>query len=303
MRPLKIGVQLPEVERPVRWTELMEMARTAERIGLDSVWLGDHLVYRYPGEAARGPWEAWSTLAALAVATERIEIGPLVASLGFHSPAMIAKKAATIDEISGGRFLLGIGAGWHEPEYRAYGFAFDHRASRFEEAYTVLRTLLRAGEIDFDGRYYQIRDCVLVPRGPRPAGPPLIVGSFGERVLRATLPTVDGWNAWYGDYGNDRERLRTLLGRIDAVCREVGRDPATLSRSVAPLVRMTGGRGRPGGSPEERAMPWISGNPAVLADELRALAALGIGHVQLVLDPITVDSIAELAPMLALLDA
>jgi alkanesulfonate monooxygenase SsuD/methylene tetrahydromethanopterin reductase-like flavin-dependent oxidoreductase (luciferase family) len=302
MRPLKVGVQLPEVERPVRWAELLEMARTAERIGLDSVWLGDHLVYRYPGEAPRGPWEAWSTLAALAAATTRIELGPLVASVGFHSPAMIAKKAATIDEISGGRLILGLGAGWHEPEYRAYGFRFDRRASRFEEAYSVIRTLLREGEIDFAGDYYQNRECVLVPRGPRPAGPPLLIGSFGDRLLRATLPTIDGWNAWYGDYGNDRARLATLLAKIDAICREVNRDPATLMRSVAPLVRMTGGHGRPGGSPEEREMPWIPGDPERLAAELRALAALGISHVQLVLDPITIESIAELEPMLALLD-
>jgi alkanesulfonate monooxygenase SsuD/methylene tetrahydromethanopterin reductase-like flavin-dependent oxidoreductase (luciferase family) len=302
MRPLKIGVQLPEVERQVRWPELLEMAQTAERIGLDSIWLGDHLVYRYPGEAPRGPWEAWSTLAALAGATSRIELGPLVASIGFHSPAMIAKKAATIDEISNGRLILGLGAGWHEPEYRAYGFPFDHRGSRFEEAYTVIRTLLRDGEIDFDGEYYQIRDCVLVPRGPRPAGPPLVIGSFGDRLLRATLPTIDAWNAWYGDYGNDRARLKVLLAKIDRICEEVGRDPKSVARTVAPLVRMAGGEGRPGGSPEERRMPWIPGDAESLSAELHELAALGISHVQLVLDPITIESIADLQPLLELLD-
>lgn len=302
MRPLKIGVQLPEVEREVRWAELLEMARTAERIGLDSVWLGDHLVYRYPGEPPRGPWEAWTTLAAIASATTRIELGPLVASIGFHSPAMIAKMAATLDEISNGRFVLGLGAGWHEPEYTSYGFPFDHRASRFEEAYTVIRALLRDGEIDFDGSYYQIRDCVLVPRGPRPAGPPLMIGSFGDRLLRATLPTIDAWNAWYADYGNDRARLVALLAKVDAICVEVGRDPKSVARTVAPLVRMTGGTGRPGGSPEERTIPAIPGTPEALAAELHELAAIGISHVQLVLDPITIDSIAELAPALALLD-
>lgn len=302
MRPLKVGVQLPEVERVVRWPELMEMARTAERIGLDSIWVGDHLVYRYPGEPPRGPWEAWSTLAALAVATERIELGPLVASIGFHSPAMIAKKAATIDEISGGRFILGLGAGWHEPEYRAFGFPFDHRAGRFEEAYIVIRTLLREGEIDFDGTYYQIRDCVLTPRGPRPAGPPLLIGSFGDRLLRATLPTVDGWNAWYADYGNTRDGLAALLAKVDRMCAEVGRDPRTVERTVAPLIQMPWGTGRRGGAPAERAIPPISGEPEPLAAELRALAGMGIAHVQLVLDPITVESIAALEPMLAVLD-
>ena len=168
MRPLKIGVQLPEVERPVSWSELKSMARKAEEIGLDSIWVGDHLMYRSPGNAPVGPWEAWSLLAALAEATERVEIGPLVAAIGFHSPAMIAKKAATVDEISGGRLILGLGAGWGAPEYLAYGFPYSQRASRFEEAYTVIRTLLRDGEIDFEGKFYQIRNCALVPRGPRP---------------------------------------------------------------------------------------------------------------------------------------
>ena len=300
-RPMKIGVQLPEVERVVRWPELMAMARAAERIGLDSIWVGDHLMYRYPDQPERGPWEAWSSLAALAVATERIELGPLVASIGFHSPAMIAKKAATIDEISNGRLILGLGAGWHEPEYRAYGFPFDRRASRFEEAFTVIRTLLREGEIDFDGAYFQIRDCVLVPRGPRPQGPPLVIGSFGDRLLRATLPHVDGWNAWYADYGNTHEGLAGLLAKVDAICVEVGRDPREIERSVAPLVQMPWGTGRVSGDPTMGKFPPISGEPDALAAELRTLAAMGIGHVQLVLDPITIESIVALEPMLAIL--
>lgn len=302
MRPLKVGVQLPEVERFVRWPELVAMARRAEAIGLDSIWVGDHLVYRNPGEEPVGPWEAWSLLSALAVATERIELGPLVASVGFHSPAMIAKKAATIDEISNGRLILGLGAGWHEPEYRAFGFPFDHRASRFEEAFTVIRTLLRDGEIDFDGDYYHIRDCVLTPRGPRPEGPPLLIGSFGERMLRATLPYANYWNAWYADYGNDRDGLAALLARVDAACLAVGRDPAEVKRTVAPLVQMTGGGGRAGGAPGERQIAPIPGEPETLAAELRKLAAMGIDHVQLVLDPITEASISDLAPALALLD-
>jgi alkanesulfonate monooxygenase SsuD/methylene tetrahydromethanopterin reductase-like flavin-dependent oxidoreductase (luciferase family) len=302
MRPLKIGVQLPEVEREVRWIELREMARTAERIGLDSVWIGDHLLYRPEGGSPVAPWEAWSTLAALAEATERIEFGPLVAATGFHSPAMLAKKAATIDEISGGRFILGLGAGWNKPDYTAFGFPYDKRASRFEEAFTIIRTLLREGEIDFHGTFYDIDECVLTPRGPRPAGPPLWIGSFGDRVLRATMPHADGWNAWYADYGNNREGLAALLTKVDAICREVERDFRTLTLSVAPYVRMPGGTGRSSGDPAIAAIPPIPGDPESLAGELRALAAMGIAHVQLVLDPITTESIAQLQPTLELLD-
>src|SRR3954470_14446396 len=155
-RPLRVGIQLPEVERAVRWTEVAEIARAAEDIGLDSIWTGDHLLYR-DETGRRGPWEAWSVLAGLATITSRVSIGPLVASTSFHNPAMLAKKAATVDEMSGGRLVLGLGAGWNETEYRAYGFAYDQRVSRFEEAFTIIRTLLRDGQIDFEGRFYQVR--------------------------------------------------------------------------------------------------------------------------------------------------
>jgi probable F420-dependent oxidoreductase len=296
-------VQLPEVEREVAWPELVAMAQTAERIGLDSIWVGDHLLYRYPGEPARGPWEAWSILAGLAAVTSRVELGPLVACLGFHNPAILAKKAATVDAISGGRLVLGVGAGWHRPEYDAFGVPFDHRASRFEEAFTVVRELLRTGACDFHGAYYAVNDCVLLPRGPRPAGPPLVVGSFGDRLLKITLPHVDGWNAWFADYGNTREGLVALLAKIDAACETVGRDPATLEKSITPSVRMPGGVGRPGGDPTERTIEPLAGEPEQLAATLRDYAGLGVRHVQLVLDPITVASIEALAPMLEMLDA
>src|ERR1700733_8953468 len=133
-RPCRVGIQLPEVERRVEWPELFAMARTAEAVGLDSLWLGDHLLYDLPGGVTRGPWEVWTSLAALAVATERVELGPLVASTSFHAPAMLAKQAATVDAISGGRLIVGLGAGWNEREYRAFGFPYDHPVSRSEAA-------------------------------------------------------------------------------------------------------------------------------------------------------------------------
>ena len=300
-RPLKIGVQLPEVERVVRWPELREMAELAERIGLDSVWVGDHLLYRDDGGEPRGPWEAWSLLAALAAATSRVEIGPLVASTSFHAPAMLAKKAATIDEISNGRLILGLGAGWNRPDYDAFGFPYDRRVSRFEEAFTIIRELLRTGRSDVDGAFYRLDRGELRPRGPRGSGPPLMVGSMGKRMLAITLPHVDAWNAWGPWFGNTVEGYRDLRATIDAACRDAGRDPASVERTVALIVALPGALGR-GSSVSEEAFEPIPGDPQTLAAALRAFAEAGVAHVQLVLDPITLDSIAALEPVLAALD-
>jgi alkanesulfonate monooxygenase SsuD/methylene tetrahydromethanopterin reductase-like flavin-dependent oxidoreductase (luciferase family) len=300
---LKVGVQLPEVEREVRWPELASMATLAEDVGFDSLWVGDHLLYRNAGEAAKGPWEAWSQMAALAAITSRVEIGPLVAATSFHSPAMLAKKAATVDEISGGRLILGLGAGWNETEYSAFGFAYDNRVSRFEEAFTIIRTLLREGAIDFDGDYYQARDCELLPRGPRPGGPPIMVGSEGPRMLRITMPHVDAWNAWHAWYGNSVEGLPGVLEKVDTACAKVGRDPGEVVRTTTVLVQLAGGTGRASGDTDKRDTVPLQGSSEEIAAGLRAYAALGIRHLQLVLDPITAESIEALAPVLALLAA
>src|SRR3970040_1382564 len=151
-RPLKVGIQLPEVEREVRWPELLDMVRAIEDLGFDSIWVGEHLLYRFSDRGPRGPWEAWTLMAAIARVTSRVEFGPLVACTNFHNPALLAKQATMIDEISGGRLILGLGAGWNETEFRAFGFPFDHRINRFEEAFTIIRTLLRDGQIGLDWR-------------------------------------------------------------------------------------------------------------------------------------------------------
>jgi alkanesulfonate monooxygenase SsuD/methylene tetrahydromethanopterin reductase-like flavin-dependent oxidoreductase (luciferase family) len=300
-RPLLVGFQLPEIEREVRWPEIRRMVETAEGIGLDSVWTGDHLLYRRPGQPPAGPWEAWSVLAAVAAVTDRLLLGPLVAATSFHNPGMLAKKAAAVDEISGGRLILGLGAGWNETEYRAFGFPFDQRVARFEEAFTIIRTLLRDGAIDFQGRFYEARDLELLPRPHRAGGPPILIGSSGERMLRLTMPYADAWNAWYATYGNTPSGIAAQRDLVDAACRDVGRDAAEVERTVAVLVALPGGRGRTQGdyaSDEPRGVPVDR-----LADHLRALATEGIRHVQLVLDPITVPSIERLAPVLRDLDA
>ena len=298
-RPLKVGFQLPEVERDVRWPEIAAMVRLGEQIGFDSVWVGDHLLYRDERYGARGPWEAWTQLAGIAAVTSRIALGPLVACTSFHNPAMLAKLANTVDEISNGRLILGVGAGWNETEYRAFGFPFDQRVSRFEEAFTIIRSLLRDGYVDFSGEFYTARECELLPR-PRPGGPPLLIGSTGERMLKITAPYVNAWNSWYRQTGNRPAGIAPLRTKVDAACATVGRNPNEIERSVAVRIAVEEDADRRGGDPTDP--PAIYGSPEMIADTLRAYVLEGIGHVQLVLEPMTEAALEAMAPVLENLD-
>ncbi len=292
---LKIGLQLPEVEYIASWQQHLEMARLAEDIGLDSLWLGDHLLYTYPNEPARGPWECLTMLSALAASTRTIELGPLVLSTSFRNPAMTAKIAETIDEISGGRFTLGLGAGWNRSEYAAFGFPYDRRFARFAEAFEIIRSLIRTGQVDFDGEFYSARECEIVPRGPRAGRMPIMVGSTGDRMLRLTVPHIDLWNIWYADFGNSVAGLVPHLDRLDSICAEVGRDPLGIGRTAAVLVTAPGGSTRSSGAARERHMAGISGSPEEVAALLLAFHDVGISEVQIVLDPITPNAIEWLA--------
>lgn len=296
-RPLRVGIQLPEVEREVRWPEYVSMARTAEEVGFDSVWLGDHLLYRDDDRPERGPWEAWTMLAALAAVTERVRLGPLVASAAFHAPAMLAKLAATVDEVSGGRLVLGIGAGWNEVEFRAFGFPFDHRVDRFAEAFEIALRLLSGDRVTLDGRYHRVEDVVLLPRPARRV--PLMLGSTGERMMSIALPHVDMWNTWFDLYGNTPEGFAAESAKVTAAAERVGRDPGQIERSACCLVVLDRSAG-------ERSIPLdcppLEGSAEAIADGLRSMAEAGADEAILVVSPITEGSIRVLGEMLAALD-
>jgi alkanesulfonate monooxygenase SsuD/methylene tetrahydromethanopterin reductase-like flavin-dependent oxidoreductase (luciferase family) len=293
-RALKIGVQLPEVERDVRWPEVLAMARAAEESGFDSIRLGDHLLYRGDGRPERGPWEAWTLLAALAASTERVDLGPLVACTAFHPPGLVAKMAATVDEVSGGRFILGLGAGWNADEFAAFGLQSDHRVSRFAEAFEIVRRLLDGERVTLAGRFWQVEDAVLLPRPS--ARPRLMVGSNGPRMLGLTLPYVDSWNTWYDGYGNSAEGFAALDATITAAAREAGRDPAQIARSACALVVLDRGAGE---RPITPGAPPLEGTPEQLADRLRELADAGADEVILVVSPISERSIRLLGDVVA----
>jgi alkanesulfonate monooxygenase SsuD/methylene tetrahydromethanopterin reductase-like flavin-dependent oxidoreductase (luciferase family) len=281
----------------VPWSEHLAMARAAEAAGFDSIWLGDHLLYRGDGEPEAGPWDAWTMLAALAAVTERVELGPLVACTAFHPPGLIARMAAAIAEISGGRFVLGLGAGWNEEEFRAFGLPYDRRVSRFEESFAVIRGLLAGERVTLNGRFVRAEDTVLLP--PPPAPPRLVVGSNGPRMLAATLPHVDGWNTWYADYGNTPDGFAELNERITAAARAVGRDPADIDRSACVLVVLPGARGGRASTPH--GPPPVTGSAGEIASAMRDLAEAGADEVIMVADPITESSIRELGEAIALL--
>ena len=281
VQTLEVGVQLPEVEREVRWPEMLALARRAEEAGFDSVWVGDHMLYRGDGREERGPWDAWMLLAAIAASTERVRLGPLVASTAFHHPGLIARMAATVDEVSGGRFVLGLGAGWNETEFRAFGLPFDRLVARFLEAFEIIRRLLAGERVTFAGDYYHTEDAVLLPPPARRV--PLMVGSQGPRLLRATLPHADAWNTWYSWYGNTTEGFAELSGRF----------AGSFRRSACVLVAVDGGAGeRP---PEDNV---AAVEHTRVGAHLRELAEAGADEASLVLDPIDERSIAKVAEAL-----
>jgi alkanesulfonate monooxygenase SsuD/methylene tetrahydromethanopterin reductase-like flavin-dependent oxidoreductase (luciferase family) len=290
--PCKIGVQLPEVERFVPMPEYLELAQRVEDAGFDSIWVGDHLIYDLPDGATRGPHEAWTTMAAIAAVTERVEIGPLVASTAFHAPAMLAKLAATVDAISQGRLILGLGAGWNRREFDAFGFAYDRRVSRFAEALTIIEKLLREGRTTFHGEFYDVDDCVLDPRPVRPGGPPIMLGSNSPRMLGIGLPVVDSWNVWWSIYGNAVDRFAEVKQQVDAATPE-GR---AVDATAVVLVTLPDGRGRVMGETYDDEVATVT--PDDLGDHVTSMAQAGATHLQLVLDPITAESIDTIGQVL-----
>jgi probable F420-dependent oxidoreductase len=293
-RPLRVGVQLPEVERVVDWPQYAALARAAEEAGFDSIWLGDHMLYRDDGAPERGPWDAWTTLAALAAVTRRAHLGPLVACTAFHPPGVLARMAAAVNEVSDGRLVFGLGTGWNEVEFRAFGIPFDNRVSRFAEAFEIIRRLLAGERVSYSGRFHEVEDAVLLPSPSR--RPALMIGTAGPRILSLTLPYVDAWNSWYSWYGNSPDGFDELNGKISATAAEAGRDPAEVERSACVLVGFGETKER---APEEGVSPV---RPDAAVEHLASLAAAGADEAILVLDPIDEESIRALAPVLAALD-
>jgi alkanesulfonate monooxygenase SsuD/methylene tetrahydromethanopterin reductase-like flavin-dependent oxidoreductase (luciferase family) len=302
-RMLQLGLFLPVLEgwlgdgRLARWPELSRLATLAESVGFDALFVPDHFVigaspyWGIPEGETRGTWEAWTLLGALAAKTRRATIGTFVLGAGFRNPAMLAKMAATADEVSGGRLILGLGCGSHPPEYAAFGYPYDHRVDRFEEVLRILVPLLREGRVDFAGRYHAARACELLPRGPRPAGPPIWIAAYQPRMMGLAARWGDAFvTAWHPDAAAAAEPL----ARADAACTAAGRAPVTLGRVVGVIVRL-GSAPRP-----PLPMGTLGGTAEEIAAGLLAFRAAGVGHVVCMLDPRDETGVEGFAPVIDL---
>jgi probable F420-dependent oxidoreductase len=293
-RAPELGLNLPYVEgsmdgRTPHWSDILAMAQIAERIGFDAVWISDHVGFGDPGGDWRGAWESWTLLSALAASTRRVALGNYVLAVPFRNPALLAKMAETLDEVSGGRVILGMGAGWNEPEFTSYGVPFDDRFRRFEDGLRIITAMLRRGVSTHEGRTFQTRSARLEPRGPRPEGLPVMIGATGPRMLRLMAELADHWN------GSLRalDEVPALLEAVDVACRTVGRDPAALTKSVEVLVRTIPARDDV--VAEERE---IRGEPEAIAATLKSFGDLGIDHLQVQLRPNSVEGVAAFGPVI-----
>ena len=303
-----MGAFIPIVEGEMdggspRGADVLAMARMAEAVGFDSVWIPDHVLIHDEGREPQGVWECATTLGALCAATSRVEIGALVVATSFRNPALTAKIASTVDELSGGRFIFGLGIGRHEPEHRAFGYPFGRQVDRFEEALQIILPLLREGYVDFEGEFYAARECELRPRGPRSEGPPMMIGALAtkKRMLNLIARYADLWNGWLLHGRSHPDEVPPLTAALDEACRAAGRDPATIGRTIGIMVDQRPPSERPE-LPGSSKAEFLTGSPEEIADALRRFAAHGIDHIQVATAIQGVAGIEAFAPVLDLLD-
>jgi probable F420-dependent oxidoreductase len=266
-------------------------ALAAEERGLDSVWMWDHFFNRTDDGTVEGMHEPWTILSALAAVTTRVELGTLVMCTSFRNPGLLAKMAATLDEVSGGRVILGLGAGWHDPEYLAFGYPTDRRAARFEEALRIVRSLLDGETVTFDGEFNRMEGAVLVPTPSRRI--PVLVAAFEPRMLRLTARHADAWNtAWYGEPDDElRSALAALADALDAE----GRDPSTMERTVGLTIKHPDAPVRP----DEVGEASFRGSMDQMAEMFGAYDELGIDHLILEVTPKGASALDRVAAAIA----
>jgi alkanesulfonate monooxygenase SsuD/methylene tetrahydromethanopterin reductase-like flavin-dependent oxidoreductase (luciferase family) len=296
MVPLGEGSAYGGTDAP-SFDQILEVVRGADAAGVEIAWFADH--FSVPPskdmDRERGCWEAFSLMAGLAGATRDLGIayGPMVACATFRSAGLLARMTETIDEISGGKFILGLGAGWHRPEYDAHDYPFDHRVSRFEEIIHVVSQMLREGGSTFSGQYTQTDGAFNRPAGPRAAsgGAPILIGSSGDRMLDILARYADAWNTGW-EYEIDA--VRDNFAKLDAACEKVGRDPNSVVRTVGGNVGLEGATGRRG--------KMLTGSDDEIVARFIEFRDLGTDHFIVGLDPATPDAVTHLGRLIAQFD-
>lgn len=302
MRPFEIGLVLPMGDTFVdgstaRWVDIRDLALRAEELGFDAVWTADELLWRSPDGKPQGWWEGVAMTGAVAAATSRLKVGTWVLSALHRNPGITAKAVETIDEISGGRFVFGLGSGHAGPQAHAFGLPEDHVHGRFEEALEIILGLLRQGRADFEGTFHAARDLEHRPVGPRPGRIPIMIGAKGPKMLRLAALHADIWS-WYVEERSDLVEFGPRLAALEAACVEAGRDPATIGKSAGIVVEPTSF----GGSEAVLGTP-VRGSADEIADALRAFGAAGFTNIEIVIWPPTLAAVDAMAPVIELLDA
>ncbi|CAN5438919.1 hypothetical protein BH09CHL1_BH09CHL1_27790 [soil metagenome] len=298
-RPMGIGIMMPTSDESAyggtpRFADLLAIAQQAEALDFDSLWVPDHFVYRYPDvEKVFGVWEAWTLLAAIAARTAKISLCVFVTGLVFRNPGVVAKMAENLDEISQGRFILGLGAGSRTPDFEMLGLPFDHRASKSEEAIEIISSLRRTGHADYQGRFYHANDAYNLPRGPlaETGGVPILIGTRGPRMLRLTARFADAWN---GDWHASAETVKPLLSEVDEACLAVDRDPSTMVRTAGSIIAFDA---------EASSDPRIlSGSDGEIAQGITGFRDLGLKHYIARFEHFKPDSLERLAGIVQSVD-
>ncbi len=292
----------PDGDAPApTWASISERATTAEAAGFDMFVFEDALIYR-GSETTDGVWESVSIAAAIAATTSRMEIGQSVINSPYRSPAMTAKIADTIDEIAGGRYVLGIGAGnTPDSDYEAFGFPTDKRYSRFAEAIRIIHGLLKNGAIDFEGEYYTARQAELVLRGPRQEGPPISIAAGGPKMLQLVARYADAWNWWGWGETLDQveERLRPIIEQLEEAFAEESRDPSTLGRTFDMYTVVPEGF-----EPESVNMENpVLGTSEQIAEHILSIGNLGFDEVRCDVFPKTIEALEAMQPVVEMVHA
>ena len=280
------GINIPNSERNYfldtpRWSDMIAMSKTSAAVGFDTLWFDDHFSFPEGDDGGiRGQWEAWTLMAAIAAEVPDVLLGPMVACTAYRNPGVIAKMTEMIDEISGGRFILGLGAGWQKDEYDQFGIRFEPRVSQFAEALHIIQGLLRDGAVDYQGEFYQANHAQNLPSGPRPLGAPILIGSSAPRMLKLLVRYAEAWNTG----GGAIEVVKAKVERLEAACAEAGRDPQTVYRTIGHSIELNDGD-YPNGIEAE-------------VEKIVAYRDLGFQHVMIRIKPSTVETIEFVAPLL-----